>query len=256
MKGMVWAVSKRLERVLVRTLEAVRADGAFSGDLPPVVLERPKRPEHGDQSTNIALVLANRAGIKPPRKLAEHIRSRLDDPEGLVAAVEIAGPGFLNFRIADRVWRDALGEVLAAGADFGRGPPGRDAPRVLIEYVSANPTGPLHVGHGRCAAIGDVRILVDLAVLSTYVSLFSLSRFIYRMYVLGHNLDPQAAMKVEPFTPAIFGTKQIANFTVSSYPRGASVMIAAFVTGVCVVAVWVLLRGRNQALREARTGAT
>src|SRR5262245_5675201 len=108
----------------------------------------------------------------------------------------------------------------------------------------------------RCAAIGDVRILVDLAVLSTYISLFSLGRFIYRMYVLGHNLDPQAAMKVAPFTPAIFGTKQIANFTVSSYPRGAAVMIAAFVTGVCVVALWVLLRGRNEALREARTSAT
>jgi hypothetical protein len=102
----------------------------------------------------------------------------------------------------------------------------------------------------RCAAIGDVRILVDLAVLSTYVSLFSLGRFVYRMYVLGHNLDPRAPMKVEPFTPAIFGTKQIANFTVSSYPRGATLMIGAFVTGVCLVAVWVLLRGRREALRD------
>ena len=107
----------------------------------------------------------------------------------------------------------------------------------------------------RCAAIGDVRILVDLAVLSTYVSLFSLSRFVYRMYVLGHNLDPHAPMKITPFTPAIFGTKQIANFTVSSYPRGATLMIGAFVTGVCVVAVWVLLRGRSEALREARATA-
>jgi hypothetical protein len=97
---------------------------------------------------------------------------------------------------------------------------------------------------------------VDLAVLSTYISLFSFSRFIYRMYVLGHSLDPHAPMKVEPFTPAIFGTKQIANFTVSSYPRGATVMLAAFVTGVCLVAIWVLLRGRNEALRQARTTAT
>jgi hypothetical protein len=97
---------------------------------------------------------------------------------------------------------------------------------------------------------------VDLAVLSTYVTLFALGRFIYRMYVLGHYLNPEAPMKVEPFTPAIFGTKQIANFTVSSYPRGATVMIGAFVTGVCVVAVWVLLRGRKEALREARAAAT
>ena len=62
-------------------------------------------------------------------------------------------------------------------------------------------------------------------------------------------------MKVEPFTPAIFGTKQIANFTVTSYPRGATLMIAVFVTGVCLVAVWVLLRGRSEALREAGAAA-
>src|SRR5215831_7701266 len=154
MKGMVWAVSKRLERVLVRTLEAVRADGTFSGDLPPIVLERPKRPEHGDRSTNVALPLAKRAKANP-LVLAEAIRARLDDPEGLVAETTVAGPGFLNFRIADRVWRAVLGQVLAAGEGYGRGTPQKDAPRVLLEYVSANPTGPLHVGHGRCAAIGD-----------------------------------------------------------------------------------------------------
>jgi len=108
----------------------------------------------------------------------------------------------------------------------------------------------------RCAAIGDVRILIDLAVLSTYLSLFALSRFIYRMYVLGHNLDPHAPMKIEPFTPALFGTKQIANFTVSSYPRGATLLIGAFVTGVCVMSLWVLLRGRSEALREAGTTPT
>jgi copper chaperone NosL len=107
----------------------------------------------------------------------------------------------------------------------------------------------------RCAAIGDVRILVDLAVLSAYVSTFALGRFIYRMYVLGHALDPTAPMKIEPFTPALFGTKQIANFTVSSYPRGATIMIAAFVTGVAAVALWTLLRGRRAALREARAAA-
>jgi copper chaperone NosL len=105
----------------------------------------------------------------------------------------------------------------------------------------------------RCAAIGDVRVLVDLAVLSTYVSLFSLGRFLYRMYVLGHDIDPHAPMRVPPFTPAIFGTKQIANFTVTSYPRGATVFIGAFVVGVCLVSLWVLLRGRGEALRQAGT---
>jgi copper chaperone NosL len=104
----------------------------------------------------------------------------------------------------------------------------------------------------RCAAIGDVRILVDLAVVSTYVSIFSLGRFVYRMYILGHHLDPAAPMKVPAFTPAIFGTKQIANFTVTSYPRGATVMIGLFVAGVCAVALWSLLQGRREALRAVR----
>src|SRR5215471_6328903 len=98
MKQMAWAVSNRLEQVLVRTLEALRADGVFAGDLPPIVLGRPKRSEHGDRSSNVALALANRTSTSA-RQLAETIRSRLADPEGLVASVEIAGPGFLNFRI-------------------------------------------------------------------------------------------------------------------------------------------------------------
>ena len=108
----------------------------------------------------------------------------------------------------------------------------------------------------RCAAIGDVRILVDLAVVSTYVALFSLGRFVYRMYVLGHHLDPAAPMKVPAFTPAIFGTKQIANFTVTSYPRGATVLIGLFVAGVCVMTLWSLWSGRRAAIRQLRPTAT
>lgn len=104
----------------------------------------------------------------------------------------------------------------------------------------------------RCAVIGDVRILVDLLVLAGYVSLFSLGRFVYRLYLLGHNLDPRAPMHVEGFTPAIFGTKQVANFTITSLPRGATVMIGAFVAGVAVVTLWHLVRGRLQAQRAER----
>jgi len=93
----------------------------------------------------------------------------------------------------------------------------------------------------RRAAIGTVRILIDLLVVSAYISLFALSRFVYKLYVLGHNLDPKAPMDVEPFTPAILGTKQIANFTVTSLPRTASFLIGAFVLGVAVVTVWHLV---------------
>jgi arginyl-tRNA synthetase len=147
-------VSERLQEVLERTVAACRDAGLFEGELPPIALERPKRSEHGDFASNVALTLAKRAR-KNPRQVADELRNRLHDPEGLVAAVEVAGPGFLNFRIADRVWRAALADILAQGDAYGRLAARQPAVRVLIEYVSANPTGPLHVGHGRCAAIGD-----------------------------------------------------------------------------------------------------
>lgn len=101
----------------------------------------------------------------------------------------------------------------------------------------------------RCAAIGDVRILVDLFVIASYLSFFAFGRFVYRLYVLGHNLDPRAPMQVEPFTPAILGTKQIANFTVTSLPEPASMLIAAFVGGVGVVTAWQLWHGWRTARR-------
>ena len=102
----------------------------------------------------------------------------------------------------------------------------------------------------RCAAIGNVRILIDLFVVSSYISLFALSRFIYRLYSLGHNLDPHAPMDVTPFTPAIFGTKQVANFTITSYPRGAAILIALYVVGIALITLWQLVGGRRAAMRS------
>src|SRR5690242_7761938 len=141
---MALAVSERLRQVIVATLEKCRDAGAFEGELPPVAIERPKKAEHGDFATTVALALAKRAK-KNPREVAGLLQTQLVDPDGLVASVEIAGPGFLNFRVADRVWRRALGEVLSRGSDYGRGH-AQPAERILVEFVSANPTGPLHVG--------------------------------------------------------------------------------------------------------------
>ncbi len=104
----------------------------------------------------------------------------------------------------------------------------------------------------RCAAIGNVRSLVDLAVLTTYVALFAFGRFIYKLYVFGHNLDPTAPLKVEPFTPAIFGTKQIANFTTTSSPQLGSLLVGIFATGVFVLLAWHLITGRLAMLRATR----
>lgn len=109
-------------------------------------------PAHGDFACSLALALAREAGL-PARELAERLRRHLPQPEA-VAAVEIAGPGFLNFRLAAAAQAAVIDQVLAAGADYGRAPPG-SGERVLLEYVSANPTGPLHVGHGRGAALGS-----------------------------------------------------------------------------------------------------
>lgn len=105
----------------------------------------------------------------------------------------------------------------------------------------------------RCAAIGNIRTLIDLVVLTGYVSIFAFGRFIYKMYVFGHNLDPTAPLKVEPFTPAIFGTKQIANFTTTSTPQLGSILIGVFATGSAILLVWHLIAGRLAMVRETRT---
>jgi len=104
----------------------------------------------------------------------------------------------------------------------------------------------------RVAAIGNVSALIDLAVMTFYFSLFSLGRFVYKLYVLGHNLDPRAPVTVEPFMPAVFGTKQIANFTVTSLPRLATVYMGIFATGVAALTIWHLWAGRRDARRAGR----
>jgi copper chaperone NosL len=104
----------------------------------------------------------------------------------------------------------------------------------------------------RCAVIGNVRALIDLAVLTTYVLGFSMVRFVYKLYVFGHNLDPAAPVTVKPFTPAIFGSKQIANFTTYSYPQLGSFLVGAFVLVVLGVTAWHLASGRVAAARAER----
>jgi len=118
-----------------------------------VALERPRDPTHGDVATNLALALAKKLGEKP-RAVAERLIAGLELPSGLVRKTEIAGPGFINFFLADAQVVSALPKILAAGADYGKSDVGHGAP-INVEFVSANPTGPLHVGHGRQAALGD-----------------------------------------------------------------------------------------------------
>ncbi|NPU12976.1 arginine--tRNA ligase [Bradyrhizobium sp. 83002] len=122
-------------------------------DVSRVVVEPPRDPSHGDMATNAAMVLAKEAKAKP-RDLAEQIAERLRADE-LVAKVDVAGPGFINLTLQPVVWAKALGTILREGADYGRVAPVPGAPKANVEYVSANPTGPMHVGHCRGAVFGD-----------------------------------------------------------------------------------------------------
>ena len=102
----------------------------------------------------------------------------------------------------------------------------------------------------RVAALGNVRSLLDLSVLTAYVSLFGLGRFAYKLYVFGHDLSPSAPVKVEPFMPALLGTKQIANFTTASYPLWGSLYLGLFALGVVALTAWHLRTGRQRAARQ------
>ena len=119
----------------------------------PFVIERPRDPDHGDLATNLALLVA-KARRTNPRKVAEEVVAALALPASTIARTEIAGPGFLNFWLAKDTLAQQLTAIVRAGADYGRSDAGRGK-RVNVEFVSANPTGPLHVGHGRGAALGD-----------------------------------------------------------------------------------------------------
>jgi arginyl-tRNA synthetase len=134
--------------------DALVADGVLPTgiDQSRIVVEPPRESAHGDMATNAAMVLAKDAGAKP-RALAEAIAAKLRGDD-LVAKAEVAGPGFINLTLKPAAWIGALRAVLAAGADYGRSAVGQGA-RVNVEYVSANPTGPLHVGHCRGAVFGD-----------------------------------------------------------------------------------------------------
>ncbi len=133
-------------------------DMAGAGMLPEgldtsrISVEPPREETHGDVTTNAAMVLCKPAGMKP-RDLAALLAERLEAVE-YVEAVEIAGPGFINLRLAPSFWHDRLAEIMGAGTAYGDSFVGQGEP-VNVEYVSANPTGPLHVGHGRGAVVGD-----------------------------------------------------------------------------------------------------
>ena len=145
-------MKEHIRSLLERSLAALRDDGELALDpLPDIPVERSRGDDHGDFASPLALALA-RIARRKPREIAERIVARLPE-SGSIASVDIAGPGFINFRVATEAFAAVVRRILATGprdadAAFGRGR------RVQVEFVSANPTGPLHVGHGRGAAYG------------------------------------------------------------------------------------------------------
>jgi len=152
-----------IRQSVLAALDGMVRDGVLPAglDLSNVNVEPPRDPAHGDMATNAAMVLAKPAGRKP-REIAEALGARLIE-DRRIALAEVAGPGFINLRLADTVWQALVGGILTAGADYGRSGVGQGR-RVNIEFVSANPTGPMHVGHTRGAVFGDaLASLLELA---------------------------------------------------------------------------------------------
>ncbi|WP_104108126.1 arginine--tRNA ligase [Nocardioides sp. 616] len=146
---------EQLSSLIVDALSALVTEGTL--DLPDgaptsVTVERPRQKEHGDYATNVALQLAKKAGTNP-RALAEQVKARLEAAEG-ISRVEIAGPGFLNISVDAQAQGQVATEVVAAGESYGTNQ-ALAGQRINVEFISANPTGPLHLGHTRWAVVGD-----------------------------------------------------------------------------------------------------
>ena len=158
-------VFAEVERRIAEALKALQADGALPADLPAVRVEAeaPRDPTHGDVASNVAMMLAKAARMKP-RDIADKLAAKLKAAPDVVK-VEVAGPGFLNLTFKPEVWHALIRSILAEGLAYGRTDIGKRE-KVNVEYVSANPTGPMHVGHCRGAVFGDA--LANLLAFAGY----------------------------------------------------------------------------------------
>ncbi|HET6363697.1 MAG TPA: arginine--tRNA ligase [Nitrospirota bacterium] len=156
-------MKQTLTEILLHALTQAKEKGELKLETQPAItLDTPREKSHGDLATTLAMTLA-KPESKAPRKIAEIIISNIEDRDGILQKTEIAGPGFINFFFKQDRWKKTLFDIDTEGARYGLTDIGKGE-RVLVEYVSANPTGPLHVGHGRGAAIGDALANLLIAV--------------------------------------------------------------------------------------------
>ena len=147
-------IREQLEQVIEKAIAAACADGSLALEQPPApALERPRDEGNGDWASTVAMRCAKQAK-RNPREIAQVIVDHLPEND-LIASVEVAGPGFINVRLTPAMFQSVVRQVRRERSDFGKGAPKTEAGRINLEYVSANPTGPMHVGHGRWAALGD-----------------------------------------------------------------------------------------------------
>ncbi len=144
---------ERLSQAIAEVAAGLLQEAGDEATPPTLTVEVPRQAEHGDFATNAAMLLAKRLR-KPPREVAALLVERLQSSSDWIARAEVAGPGFVNLWLADDRWRRLLADILAAGERYGRGDAGKGR-AIQVEFVSANPTGPLSVGHGRQAVLGD-----------------------------------------------------------------------------------------------------
>jgi len=155
-------VKEALRTEIENALSALLDSAGDADPLPDFAIEVPRQKEHGDYSCNAAMLLAKRLK-KKPRDIAEDLKARIGDGGGIIARLEVAGPGFLNVKLAESGWQDLLHDIIEAGDRYGQSESAEvvaaktdeAAPRVQVEFVSANPTGPLSTGHGRQGILGD-----------------------------------------------------------------------------------------------------
>jgi arginyl-tRNA synthetase len=196
-----------IRALVVTELQGLMAAGVLPGglDLAGIAVEPPRDPGHGDMATNAAMVLAKPAGMQP-RVIAEALAARLvADPR--VAGADVAGPGFLNLRLEPGAWQGLVRDVLVAGDGYGRSTLGQGR-KVNVEFVSANPTGPMHVAHARGAVVGDA--LASLLAFAGYQvtreyyindgggQVDVLARSAYERYREAHGLSPEIAEGLYP----------------------------------------------------------
>ncbi|MBJ80717.1 MAG: arginine--tRNA ligase [Myxococcales bacterium] len=176
-------LKERLQNELKGKLEQWWQDSGFDGEPPALSLEESKSVGHGDFACTLALALAKPLK-KNPRQIAQDLENAFGDANGLLEKSEIAGPGFLNFFVRPGAWHDTLFDILETGSDFMCSNEG-EGERILLEFVSANPTGPLHIAHGRGAVVGDV--LASLLNMAGYKATRE-----YYVNDLGNQIDTMA----------------------------------------------------------------